>query len=309
MKRFILNIALLAGMFSVVLFMFELFMLTVPNRYSYKYKYVEQHLNDIQVLLLGNCHIEDGLKPEVIGNGTFNMAISGREIVYDVELAKRFIPKMSNLKVVLIQLDYRSFGLGREKANPRDYKKHGGHESTFKCMYTKYMNMKVDGWWYWSELINSELNYTYRIWLSRPDQIECDSLGFISLKDDNKVEKWQYWDLPKIYDIAIHLDQDKYNELYFQYQTIANLCSKGIRFILVTTPMLKTYQDDMVPQVEIEMMEFVSRLQKDFPNIEYYDFTRDERFSSQDFHDASHLSETGSQKFSKIIRDVIAEKS
>ena len=159
-------------------------MLTVPNRYSYKYDYVEQHSKDIKVLLLGNCHIEDALNPKILGDSVFNTAISGREIIYDEELAKHFIPKMQNLKTVIMQFDYRSFGLGREKRNPRDYKEHGGFESTFKCMYTKYMKFSVDGWWYWSEIINSELNYKSRIWMDPKDAIECDSLGFVQLPDE-----------------------------------------------------------------------------------------------------------------------------
>ena len=309
MKRYIRNIILLSGLFVIFLLAFELFMLTVPNRYSYKYNYVEQHRNDIRVLLLGNCHIEDALNPKILGDSVFNTAISGREIIYDVELAKRFIPQMANLNTVVMQLDYRSFGFGREKKNPRDYKKHGGFESTFKCMYTKYMKFRVDGWWYWSEIINSELNYKSRIWMTAKGAIESDSLGFVQLPDSTKNEVWQYWDLPRLYDTSIPISQEKYDELYKSYQTIAQLAAaRNARFLLLTTPMLKTYQEDMVPQVEDEMRAFVAKLQKEFPNVDYYDFTRDERFLPEDFHDASHLSESGTIKFSEIIKEILHER-
>ena len=306
MKIYIKNIIILSSIYALFLLAFELYLLSVPNRYSYKYNYVEQHLNDISVLLLGNCHIEDAINPKILGDSVFNTAISGREIVYDVELAKRFIPQMANLNTVIMQLDYRSFGFGREKKNPRDYKKHGGFESTFKCMYTKYMKFRVDGWWYWSEIINSDLNYKSRIRMNAKDAIECDSLGFIQLMDSTKNEVWRYWDLPRLYDISIPINQEKYNDLYKCYQTIAQLvAARNARFVLLSTPMLETYQEDMVPQVEDEMRAFVSKLQKEFPNIDYYDFTRDKRFLPEDFHDASHLSESGVPKFSEIIRDIL----
>ena len=293
----------------MLLLAFEIFMLSVPNRYSYKYNYVEQHADDIKVLLLGNCHIEDAINPRILGDSVFNTAISGREIVYDVELAKRFIPYMSNLRTVIIQFDYRSFGFGREKKNPRDYKVHGGFESTFKCMYTKYMKMDVDGWLYWSEVLNSELNYKQRIWMEPKDAIECDSLGFVLLPDSTKSEVWQYWDLPKIYDTSIPMSQEKYDELYSNYQTIARLvAARKARLLLLTTPMLKTYQEDMVPQVEDEMKAFTARLQKEFSNVDYFDFTRDDHFLPEDFHDASHLSPSGVQKFSEIIRDLLRKQ-
>lgn len=309
MKRYILNIILIFGLYAILLLAFELLLLTVPNRYSYKYNYVKEHVNDIKILLLGNCHIEDALNPRILGDSVFNTAISGREIKYDLELAKRFIPEMQNLNTVIMQLDYRSFGLGREKKNPRDYKEHGGFESSIKCMYTKYMHSKVDGWWYWSEILNSELNYKLRIWMDPTDAIECDSLGFVQLSNNTKNEVWQYWDLPQIYDTSIPVSQEKYDELYKCYQIIAQLtASKNARFLLITTPMLNTYQEDMVPQVEDEMKAFVACLQKKYPNVDYYDFTRDERFLPEDFHDASHLSGAGALKLSQIIRDILHQQ-
>ena len=62
----------------------------------------------------------------------------------------------------------------------------------------------------------------------------------------------------------------------------------------------------MNPFVEKEMEEFVARIQRDYPAVEYYNFFRDERFNPQDFHDALHLSESGSRKFSNIIAKIIA---
>lgn len=306
MKLFIKNLLGLSLLFLIVLVAFEFIMLLVPNRYSYKYKYVKEHLDDIEFLFLGNCHIEDAVNPKYIGKGAFNTAISGREIIYDVELAKRFVSQMQNLKAVLIQLDYRDFGFGREQANPRDYKIHGGHESTFKCMYTKYMDMRVDGMWYWSEILNSDLNYKYRIWLSKEDQIECDSLGFVCLKETNKNKVWEYWDLPRIYDVSKEISKGKYDTLYNQYATIAQLtCTKGVKLILLSTPMYRTYLEDMVPKVREEMRTFVGKLEHKYPNVEYYDFMDDTRFLPIDFYDASHLSESGSKKFSLIIKDIL----
>lgn len=306
MRKYLCNFLLITGLFLLMLIVFELLMLLVPNRYSYKYNYVKDHVNDIEILLLGNCHIEDAINPELIGSEAFNMAISGRGEAYDRELAKRFIPQMRNLKVVIMQLDYRSFGLGREKHNPRDYKKHGGFESTYKCMYKKYMKLDVDPWWYWSEIIHSELNYKERIWMNKKAAIECASSGFVQLMDSTKNEVWQNWDLPRIYDTSIPVDQSKYEELYGCYHTIAELtAAKNVRLILLGTPMMKTYQDDMVPEVEGEIRTFVARLQKVCPNVEYYDYTRDSLFIPEDFHDASHLGESGTVKFSKIVRNII----
>lgn len=88
---------------------------------------------------------------------------------------------MKNLKIVIMPLDYFDFHFGREikeKVNVGKDK----YLSTYKCMYYKYMGIHLDGWWYWSELINSRLNYMSRFFMNAKETRECDSLGFVSFK-------------------------------------------------------------------------------------------------------------------------------
>ena len=307
MKRFLIHLSVFGAVCITALLLFELYLLKVPNRYSFKYNYIDQHKNDIETLLLGNCLIEDGLIPQTLGPHTFNAAISGREKIYDAELAKQFVAKMPKLKTLVLSVEYRDFAFGRGKVNPLDHKKHGGLESTIKCMHYKYMNIHTDPFWYWSEFLNSELNYKERIHMTYQQQIETDTLGFVKLLDSNKMAEWEYWDLPGIYDTSLPIDSDKYEHLYQSYQTVAHECSEHqVRLILISLPVHKTFQKDMNPLVEKEMEDFVAQIQREYPKVEYYNFFRDERFVPQDFHDALHLSESGSRKFSDIIAKMIA---
>lgn len=307
MKRFLIHLSIFTVVCGTALLLFELYLLKVPNRYSFKYNYIDKHKNEIEILLLGNCLIEDGLIPQTLGPHTFNAAISGREKIYDAELAKQFVAKMPNLKTLVLSVEYRDFAFGRGKVNPRDHKKHGGLKSTIKCMHYKYMNIHVDPFWYWSEFLNSELNYKERIHMTYQQQIETDTLGFVKLLDSNKIPEWEYWDLPGIYDTSLPIDSDMYKGLYQSYHTIAQICSEHhVRLMLLTLPVHKTFQEDMNPLVEKEMEDFVAKIQLKYPEVEYYNFFRDERFVPQDFHDALHLSESGSRKFSDIIAKMIA---
>ncbi len=302
MRLYLLNLIRVAFFCIPALFLMELLMLQVPNRYSFKRSYIENHLDELEILLLGNCHIEDALIPNLLGEHVFNAAISGREPVYDFELGKKYIPLIQKLKVVVMPLDYRSFAFGRQKSNPRDHKVHGGYESTFKCMNYKYLGIHIDEFWYWSEFLNSELNYKQRIWMSYAQQIETDTTGFVKLLDSNKLKDWEFWDLPRIYDISVQRNSQQYEELLNGYLDLARISHEmGVKLILLSTPMYKTYQEDMVLQVEEEMKQFVGIIQSKYPDVDYYDFQHDERFLPEDFHDASHLSESGSVKFSKIF--------
>ena len=307
MKRFLIHLSIFTAVCVTALLLFELYLLKVPNRYSFKYNYIDHHKNEIETLLLGNCLIEDGLIPQRLGPHTFNAAISGREKIYDAELAKQFVAQMPKLKTLVLSVEYRDFAFGRGKVNPLDRKKHGGLESTIKCMHYKYMNIHVDPFWYWSEFMHSELNYKERIHMTYQQQIETDTLGFVKLLDSNKMAEWEYWDLPGIYDTSLPIDSSKYKSLYQSYHTVAKICSEHhVRLILISLPVHKTFQNGMNPLVEKEMEDFITQIQQEYPNVEYYNFFRDKRFNPLDFHDALHLSESGSRKFSDIIAKMIA---
>lgn len=265
------------------------------------------HLNDINVLLMGNSHIANGLIPDSIGCGVFNTAISGRPFYYDTELVKQYIGKMRNIKTVIMPLDYFSFYMGRERRNPRNPRKiiSNQMDDTYRCMYYKYMNVPADIW-YWSEIINSKLNYMHRFLETPKKESLCDSLGYSILKLSKRDENWEYRGLPLLIDSSLPKNIMDYNFLYEEYSTIAKITQqKNVRLILVGTPLYKTYHEDMNKDVVKEVHDFAAKLKKEFPNVEYYDFSFDNRFVPEDFNDASHMSELGAAKFSKIMKIII----
>lgn len=304
MKRFITDILLFALAFLLACLGVELLLLVKTNHYSYKRDYLEHHLDDISVLLLGNSHIEEGLQPSLIADSAFNMAILGRTPVYDMELAKRYLPQMPNLKVVVMPLDYNDFYLGRKLNPPEGVTP---FERSMRCMYYKHMGIhSVDGFWYWPELVNVRPNIFYRL-IKPADEIrECDSLGFYPLKFAGRKQGWEQRVLPDSIDRARGIDSVELAALTGCFEVIARLASeRGARLVLLSSPMYKTYQALMEPALLSDKDAFVKRLQQRYPRVEYYDLARDSRFGEHDFFDASHLTEQGAAKYSAIVADII----
>ena len=307
MKKFLINISAICCLVLLMFVGVEFLLLTQTNIYSYKRQYIENHINDIEILFLGNSHIEEAVKPELVGKNAFNMAISGRGVVYDVEIAKRYIPKMQNLKVVFMPLDYPKFSLGRgiknvnkKRTQERDWNR------LYKCMYYKYMGIRVDEFYYWSEIYNSSLDYMLRFVKTEEQKRECDSLGYVALDVTKRNANWAYRNMPPIIDVNQPIDTEKFNELKNWYITLAELTkNRNARLILLGTPMYETYQKDLNQEVLKEIFAFVEMLKKDFPNVEYYDFTFDKDFLPEDFNDASHLTDSGAEKFSKKLKLVV----
>ena len=308
LKRFIFNLLGFGCVILLVSFIIECSLLFKINRYSYKKEYVEEHINEIECLLLGNSHIEEALRPEIMGNHVFNLAISGKQLVYDIELAKRYVPRMNQLKVVVIPLDYASFYFGREQINNIGVQapNPNGLQSSVKCMYYKYMDIRVDGFWYWSEILNSKLNYMSKFWMTYDEARECDSLGYIPKYLNERTSDWKYRALPYIIDESKPINIEEYHTLYSYYTILSELTyKKNVRLVLLGTPMYKTYQDYMSKTINKEIERFVSKLQNEYSNVEYYNYSYDKRFVEDDFSNSSHLNDIGAVKFSKILKDEI----
>ena len=229
MKRFIHNITILGIILLLINIAIEFLLFLRPNEYSYKRAYVEEHINDIRCLLLGNSHIAYALKPNLLGNDVFNMATLGRNIVYDIDLAKRYVPQMKRLEFLIIPLEYNQFYFDRQKDNPNEMKKPLGREGTYKCMYYKYMGIRVDGFWYWSEILNSKLDYMKRFLKKDVDARECDSLGYVKRSLSKRNANWKDRSLPKIIDTTIDANREKQKLLFSRYCTLAELAMNQIQ--------------------------------------------------------------------------------
>ena len=306
MKKFLTNLLGFSILAFLMFAVIEVALLYRPNIYSYKRQYMEDHCKEIRVLLLGSSHIEEAVKPEMVGNGVFNLAISARTREYDAALAEMYVPRMDSLQAVVMPVDYTSFFFERQKANPNEKKAPESLVATCRCMHTKYMGTRIDPIWYWSEILNSKLNYMSRFWNNAKTLQECDSLGYVKLDISDRLADWEQRALPALLDESLPIDGDAYRQMWEIYETVAQLTQhKGARLVLVSPPVYKTYQETIHPIVLNDMRQFVQKLCKQYPNVEYYDFLYDTRFLPEDFNDSSHLTDTGAQKFSTILREII----
>ena len=138
---------------------------------------------------------------------------------------------------------------------------------------------------------------------------ECDSLGYQMLSLQKKKKRWEYSALPKPIDSSKTIDQIAYNQLYCYYKDMAQVTlNNNIRLILLGTPMYKTFWDNMNDVMVGDRERFVSKLKTTYPNVEYYDFTCDNRFNPDDFYDTNHLTGFGAAKFSKLIKGVLERR-
>lgn len=307
MKRFVRKSSVWVFLGFLFCIGVELILLTKPNVYSYKRKYIENHLNDIVFLLMGNSHIEEGLVPELLCDSAFNFAISAKSWSCDIELAERYVPNMPNLKMVLMPFSYHYFELGRtvggvDVMTPKERLQ---ANNTYKCMQTKYLKVRQYGWKYLSEIMYSSENYMGRLKLHKDSRPFCDSLGFVSLKaPESRSDGWKKARVPGVLDVNRNRNEEDYQKLKKGYERIAQICfENGVDLILISAPVYTTYQDAISPIILTDMYNLADSINAQYHNVRYYNFFFAEGFSDDDFMDAGHLTESGATKFTKMLRD------
>lgn len=315
MKSFIIKIGVYAMLVVLGLLCFELSLYTQENEYSYKKHYIESHLDDIKVLTLGSSLFEISVDPSMIGEGVFNGNLSGIGSLYansaTYQMACEYVPKMKNLKTLIVTFPinevYRGSGDWEFIQRPAS--------RTCQCMRVKYLHALTDvrDIVYWSELINSKMDYVGRFKKTDYATRICDSLGFRSNNRDLKDRK-------KGWDSAYIMKPDEWKEHLLNYKKtsddtrfvveayndVAELCKKrGVNLIAIATPYYKT-RTDQITEKEIADYHFaVAEIKKKHPEVQFYDFTYDKRFTSDDFQDPLHLNNNGARKFSLIIKNEI----
>ena len=294
MKRFLRDI----GLFSVVALLFfgalEWVAESIPNSYTYKRDYIEQHGSQIETLILGSSNAYDGLNPSVLPNA-FNLSNSSQTLEDDYRLLAKYIDSMDSLQIVIIGIGYAALGATTE-ANRRTY-------------YTIYMDLYPR--WpiskYSFEVCNPEMlvKKIIKYAVSR-DVTRCDSLGQRVGHTKEAVETGaEWWNK----DVLSLVENDKLEigncRLAIEENTrylkaIVDLCnSHGVKPVIVQMPVMEEYKK-LLPEEQVSLMDEVLQSLDSFAIcIDASDW----EIPEDGWYNATHLTKEASEEFTrKILR-------
>ena len=83
MKKFVRDFAYVLILIFMGICGIEILLNNVQNGYSYKHKYLQEHKDDISILILGHSHTACGVNPNML-DSAFNAAKAARSLYYDV---------------------------------------------------------------------------------------------------------------------------------------------------------------------------------------------------------------------------------
>lgn len=294
LKRFLRNIALFILPLLILAVVMEIVSESIPNSYTYKRHYMEQHGAQIQTLILGSSNAYDGLNPIVLPNA-FNLSNSSQTLEDDYRLLAKYIDSMDSLQAVIIGLGYSALGATTE-ANRRTY-------------YTIYMDLYPR--WpiskYSFEVCNPEMlvKKIIKYAVSR-DVTRCDSLGQRVGHTKEAAETGaEWWNK----DVQSLVDNDRMvsgkwsmvieeNTRYLK--AIVDLCNThNVKPVIMQMPVMGEYKR-MLPVEQVGLYEDVlSSLDSTAICIDASEW----EIPEDGWYNATHLTKEASEEFTrKILR-------
>lgn len=262
----------------------EVYVEHIPNSYTYKRQYMEQHATTIQTLILGSSYAYDGIDASVLP-AAFNLANSSQCFEDDYHLLSKYLPQMDSLQTVVLPLSYSSLQMV-SSSNRRVY-------------YTIYMDIYPR--WplskYSFECCNLELAMKKIIrYLLHEDLVRCDSLGQrLGHSLATRPKDWKDTQALVKNDCFVGAAAQPYVEENIQWlQQIAALCeSRDVTLYLIAMPVLEEYRRAMPAEQIARMMCVIQDMAETYPHVQVLDY----QFwgTDDDFYNATHLNTTGAE--------------
>lgn len=293
MTRFIKKISLYFLPIALLAIGLEIYVESIPNSYTYKRQYMEQHAAQIQTLVLGSSYAYDGIDAELLPSA-FNLANSSQCFEDDYRLLAKYLSMMDSLQTVILPLSYSSLQMV-SSSNRR------GYYTIYMDIYPRWPISK-----YSFECFNLEL-MTKKIikHTLREDVVRCDSLGQrIGHTLESRPTDWQDTEALVANDRFVGSAAQPYiEENTCWLRRIALECQvNGVELYLVKMPALQDYRDAM-PQEQVETMNHaITTITNKFDCVHVLDYQA--WGTDADFWNATHLNTDGARR---LTREIFAE--
>lgn len=295
MRRFIKHIILVGLPILLVVIALEIIAVTIPNSYTYKREYMEQHGGQIHTLILGSSNAYDGLNPSVLPHA-FNLANSSQTLEDDYRLLERYIDTMDSLQTIIVGLSYSIWADASEV-----------HRRTY---YTIYMDLYPR--WplnkYSFEVFNLELltKKIIKYAISR-DVTRCDSLGQrVGHTAAAVQERREFWNK----DVETLAENDRMSRTDMLNESIVlndnvrflhaiiELCeTHHVQPVIVTMPVMTEYKEALPP----EQIAFHDSIMHTLPSSAIYIDASDWDMPDDGWYNATHLTREASVEFTERL--------
>ena len=286
----------------------------IPNDYAFKNQWLTENSHDVEVLALGASSILHDINPHYLHKKGFNAAHLSQSLKYDHLIFNKFIDQMPSLEYVIMGIDF--------------WTPFGDIEESPEWWRVKYYNIHYGGKLYrWEGRYNYELYFrdiaTFKraanglltlLGMKNESHITTDDRGYgIHYTFDNRDAEWDNGEFEASRHNALIADiidksRIEQNRQYVE-EIISKSAEKNVKVILIISPLFQSYRNNQQREFVDQQKEFCHYFRDNYSNVLFYDFSDDPRFMEDDFYDANHLNERGTEKFTRILDSIMSNDS
>jgi hypothetical protein len=278
----------------------EILLRKIPNDYLYKSNYLDNTSKNIEVLFLGSSHTFYGINPEYINAKSFNAAYLSQTLNYDFEILKKYENKWTNLKYIVMPVDYSSLYFKLEASveawRVKGYVIYYGINTCSNIVvHTEILSTKL----------RTNISRLYRFYYKHIPGITSSKLGW-GTGFNSKNNR----DLIVTGKLAAERHHAG-NALFFNenVETLRSIISfaraKNIKILFLTSPAYKTYTQNLDNDQLSQTIKTLTEIVRSYPNTFYFNLLNDSTFTKDDFFDGDHLNEIGAKKLTLKVDSLL----
>ena len=286
----------------------ELYLRSLPNDFKYRANYMNEHVSEIKVLVIGASCTAMGVKPSYFDwQPSFSLAYANQPILYSYLILNNYIDRMDSLRCVVMDATYG--GLWDKGQNAKSFLKR----------YSIYYGLNDFKGFENNYEISANIKDIYKRLIHESDRAAfttCDLDGFqsryfVNIPYDD--EKWkthgQKFSVEHtLFNTTIDNDdaQKVCGDNYVLLNQIVSLCEKRkVKVLFVSTPCHPYYYNGYNPIQKGIVDSTFAALCREFNNVKWFDYTESEYFNNEDFSNSNHLNTNGAIKLTKMLNDSI----
>lgn len=319
MKRFIKKFIILSITISIIVMLVN----EVYLNFRTNDNVFETMPEKVQICNFGSSHGLFGFDYEDYKEqyACFNFALVSQSLSYDYRLFQNYESHIDDETIVFITISYFSF-YGKKEELAEDFEsKNKRYYNILPARLIKKYDFKTDIFLRYIPSLSAdsiELLGTLLIPIvgkkednNITEVMPIATANSIDVKEDARLASIRHINNEDKYDSEGRLLENK-EEIQSLRCLIKDCKEKGAIPILITTPYLKEYTDEIkkVPGFYESFYSIIEQISRE-EGVEYYDYAFDERFFNQYdlFMNSDHLNENGAKMFVDIIMKEIVYKN
>lgn len=290
MKRFLIHFSFFIIPLVTFFLVAEFYARSYNTVMSQKKAYLVENAEDIEILILGTSHMANGINPNQLELHAFNAANGSQSLYFDIEITKKYLPKMESLKYVFIGIDYHSLYFTHKRERDFMYSHYYGID------YKEEQNIKSDiSLFYYGYGFKEGL----KLFFKSPPKVEKGYGGYYNTNYQQLTSSEGKMRV-KGFDEKI-LENNKYRTEIIESLNnfIKILKNKYITPVLVTMTCHDNFNNYLNPETLKQNLMDIEHLsiRHDLKHLDYQYLELDDDF----FYNVNHLNNKGAEHISDLL--------